>query len=182
MQVLDKKRTKEEKEIVLRLKPVAKLQTADDYDRFVDDILCRSYNKHRVSNSHFVIAGEAVLRKRIQELQHYRKMGLRTVADIERYDADVARRVRIFHPLSPISSTKYAFIHRPKQRQQCSPLHMIVSVSATIAAPRAQMLDAQAVLPLLRMQTESRSWRHLFDRVLQGLVPLHPSSADNVSG
>ena len=78
MQLLEKKRPKEEKDIVQRLKPLAKLQTAEDYDSFVDGILW-----------------ESILRKRIQELQHYRRMGLRTTADIERYDADLAKRVRL---------------------------------------------------------------------------------------
>ena len=40
MQALEKKRPKEEKEIAQRLKPLAKLQTAEDYDKFVDGILC----------------------------------------------------------------------------------------------------------------------------------------------
>lgn len=38
---------------------------------------------------------ESVLRKRIQELQLYRRMGLTTAADIERYESDVAKRVRV---------------------------------------------------------------------------------------
>lgn len=40
MQLLEKKRPKEEKDIAQRLKPLAKLQTADDYDSFVDGIIC----------------------------------------------------------------------------------------------------------------------------------------------
>lgn len=39
MQVNEKKRPKEERDIVQRLKPLAKLQTASDYDAFVDGIL-----------------------------------------------------------------------------------------------------------------------------------------------
>ena len=34
-----------------------------------------------------------MLRKRIQELQHYRRMGLSTPADIDKYEADVIKRV-----------------------------------------------------------------------------------------
>ena len=34
-----------------------------------------------------------MLRKRIQELQHYRRMGLRTPADIEKFEADLVKRV-----------------------------------------------------------------------------------------
>ncbi|PAV18449.1 transcriptional adapter 2 [Pyrrhoderma noxium] len=77
MQVNEKKRPKEERDIVQRLKPLAKLQTASDYDAFVDGILL-----------------ETVLRKRIQELQHYRRMGLRTPADIERYELDLQKRAQ----------------------------------------------------------------------------------------
>lgn len=37
---------------------------------------------------------EQVLRKRIQELQEYRRMGITTLAEAERYDRDKANRVR----------------------------------------------------------------------------------------
>lgn len=37
-----------------------------------------------------------MLRRKIQDLQHYRRLGLTTPADIERYDSDLAKRVRIF--------------------------------------------------------------------------------------
>lgn len=37
---------------------------------------------------------EAMLRKRIQELQTYRRLGLRSAGDIEKYDADLAKRVQ----------------------------------------------------------------------------------------
>lgn len=40
MQAFDKKRPKEEKEIAHRLRPLAKLQSAEDYENFVDGILC----------------------------------------------------------------------------------------------------------------------------------------------
>ena len=44
---------------------------------------------------HLHATGEAMLRKRIQELQHYRRMGLVSAADIEKYEIDVAKRVRL---------------------------------------------------------------------------------------
>ncbi|KAI5119808.1 hypothetical protein M0805_006941 [Coniferiporia weirii] len=77
IQLLEKKRPKEEKDIAQRLKPLAKLQTSEDYDSFVDGIIW-----------------ESILRKRIQELQHYRRMGLRTAVDIDRYEQDVAKRAQ----------------------------------------------------------------------------------------
>ncbi|KAI0759856.1 hypothetical protein BD413DRAFT_487174 [Trametes elegans] len=78
MQAADKKRPKEEKDILHRLRPFARLQTAEDFEQFQADILY-----------------EHMLRKRIQELQHYRRMGLRTPADIEKYEADVAKRASV---------------------------------------------------------------------------------------
>lgn len=39
---------------------------------------------------------EAMLRKRIQELQGYRRLGLSTAADIEKYDADFIKRVSCY--------------------------------------------------------------------------------------
>jgi transcriptional adapter 2-alpha len=40
MQALDKKRPKEEKEIAHRLRPLAKTQTAEEYENFIEGILC----------------------------------------------------------------------------------------------------------------------------------------------
>lgn len=40
-----------------------------------------------------------MLRKRIQELQTYRRLGLQTPADIEKYNLDLSKRVRFSPPL-----------------------------------------------------------------------------------
>lgn len=40
MQAADKKRPKEDKDIIHRLRPFARLQTAVDYEQFCADILC----------------------------------------------------------------------------------------------------------------------------------------------
>ncbi|KAJ7172713.1 hypothetical protein C8R46DRAFT_1190455 [Mycena filopes] len=78
MQAAEKKRPKEEKDILHRLRPFARLQTAEDYEHFSADILY-----------------EAILRKRIQDLQHYRRLGLSTSADIEKYTNDMNKRTQI---------------------------------------------------------------------------------------
>ncbi|KAG6873542.1 hypothetical protein C0995_014412 [Termitomyces sp. Mi166 len=77
MQAAEKKRPREERDIIHRLRPFAKLQTAEDYEAFASDILY-----------------EAILRKRILELQTYRRLGLMTVADIDKYEADLAKRAQ----------------------------------------------------------------------------------------
>lgn len=40
MQAADKKRPKDEKDIIHRLRPFAKLQSAADYEVFCADVLC----------------------------------------------------------------------------------------------------------------------------------------------
>ncbi|KAL0579051.1 Transcriptional adapter ada2 [Marasmius crinis-equi] len=77
MQAADKKRPREEREILHRLRPFARLQTAEDYEVFTADILY-----------------EALLRKRIKELQEYRRLGLVTAADIEKYEHDMVKRTQ----------------------------------------------------------------------------------------
>ncbi|THH29262.1 hypothetical protein EUX98_g4930 [Antrodiella citrinella] len=78
MQAAEKKRPREEKEALMRLRPFAKLQTSEDFESFVTDLMY-----------------ESILRKRIQELQHYRRMGLTTAADIEKYEADSIKRTQL---------------------------------------------------------------------------------------
>ncbi|KAF8532520.1 hypothetical protein JB92DRAFT_2802615 [Gautieria morchelliformis] len=71
----DKKRPKEEREFVHKFRPYAKLQTLEDYEEFVNGMLY-----------------ESMLRRRIQELQHYRRLGLTSSADIERYETELYHR------------------------------------------------------------------------------------------
>ncbi|KAJ6455841.1 hypothetical protein C8R45DRAFT_1035885 [Mycena sanguinolenta] len=78
IQAAEKKRPKEEKDIIHRLRPFARLQTAEDYESFSADILY-----------------EAMLRKKIQDLQQYRRLGLSTAADIDKYLNDVAKRTQV---------------------------------------------------------------------------------------
>ncbi|KAG6866415.1 hypothetical protein C0991_004700 [Blastosporella zonata] len=77
MQAAEKKRPREERDIINRLRPFSKLQTAEDYEAFTSDILY-----------------EALLRKRILELQTYRRLGLMAAADIDKYEADLAKRAQ----------------------------------------------------------------------------------------
>ncbi|KAA1471851.1 SWIRM-domain-containing protein [Dentipellis sp. KUC8613] len=75
MQAAEKKRPKEEKDIVHRLRPFARLQTAEDYEAFCTDMLY-----------------EAILRKRIAELQQYRRLGLTNAADVKKWEEDAYKR------------------------------------------------------------------------------------------
>lgn len=45
--------------------------------------------------SGYMVVDEAMLRKKIQDLQHYRRLGLSTAADIDKYESDLLKRVCI---------------------------------------------------------------------------------------
>lgn len=53
MQAAEKKRLKEEKDIVNRLRPFSRLQTAEDYEVFVADILCM-LERSRIDSVQFI--------------------------------------------------------------------------------------------------------------------------------
>ncbi|KAF8198080.1 hypothetical protein BJ912DRAFT_953012 [Pholiota molesta] len=103
MQATEKKRQREEREFLHRLRPFARLQTAADYEAFSTDMLY-----------------EALLRKRIQELQQYRRLGLSTPADIEKYEADLAKRTQVkIAPLREYPAERAAY--RTIGRQSSGP-------------------------------------------------------------
>jgi transcriptional adapter 2-alpha len=74
-QLNDKKRTKEEKDLIARAKPFARLLSSQDYDLFVEGLL----NEHH-------------LRKRIAELQEWRRLGLTAMEQGPKYEKDKAHR------------------------------------------------------------------------------------------
>lgn len=100
MQAAEKKRPKDEKDIVHRLRPFARLGSADDYEVFQADILY-----------------ESMLRKKIQDLQFYRRMGLTTAADIDKYENDVIKRVCLVPP--PLDDAFLTGGFRLKRKPTC---------------------------------------------------------------
>ncbi|WVF66973.1 hypothetical protein IAT40_001716 [Kwoniella sp. CBS 6097] len=75
IQAMERKRPKEEKELIQRYKVFAKLQTAQDFEVLIEGLIY-----------------EQNLRKRIAELQEYRRMGITTCAEAEAYDNAKAAR------------------------------------------------------------------------------------------
>lgn len=72
---LEKKKTKEEREFLNKIKALARLMTAQDYQTFVANIMT-----------------ELHCRRRIAELQEYRRNGIRTFAMAAKYENDKAVR------------------------------------------------------------------------------------------
>jgi transcriptional adapter 2-alpha len=77
--------------MVQRFKVFAKLQTAQDYEVLIEGLLCRSST---IFLEPFADAiDEQNLRKRITELQDYRRMGVTTAQEAEAYETAKAARV-----------------------------------------------------------------------------------------
>lgn len=76
IQLIDKKRPKEEKELHQKARPFARIQTAADYDSFVDGLLA-----------------ESRLRQRIAQLQEYRLLGITTMKEASEYEKDKINRL-----------------------------------------------------------------------------------------
>ena len=79
---------------------------------------------------------EAVLRKRIGELQQYRKLGLTTAADIKKWEDDLFKRVRFAYLTPPcfIFTTHGELLDSGKSKYVPGPLF----VGATAATPGRQ--------------------------------------------
>ncbi|KAM0745808.1 transcriptional adaptor 2 [Meredithblackwellia eburnea MCA 4105] len=72
----ERKRSKEERDLIQRTKVFARIQTGDDHEKFVDGLLY-----------------ELALRKRIAELQEYRRNGITSLSEGERYDLAKSQRL-----------------------------------------------------------------------------------------
>ena len=79
MQAIDKKRSKEAKELYNRIKPFARVMTAQDFEEFSKDIL-----------------EELHCRARIQQLQEWRSNGLTTLEAGLKYERDKQARISSF--------------------------------------------------------------------------------------
>ncbi|KAG2016288.1 transcription coactivator [Coprinopsis cinerea AmutBmut pab1-1] len=143
-QTAERKRPKEEREFIHRLRPFAKLQTAADYEAFTTDMLY-----------------EAMLRKRIQELQHYRRLGLCNAADIDKYETDLIKRTQIKAARDYIvvdssrrregsrePTPRLASGTGPPVRKPPAPLNLANSPSLHLLTPAEQALCSQLrILP-----------------------------------
>lgn len=75
-QAVEKKRTKEERDLINRIKPFARVMTPKDFEEFSESMLV-----------------ELQCRRRIAELQEYRRAGVRTLEGAAKYERDKAVRL-----------------------------------------------------------------------------------------
>ncbi len=109
MQTNDRKRSKEEKDLLQQTKPFARLMTADDYQNFIGGLLA-----------------EQNLRARIAQLQDYRRHGITAFKQAEVYEQEKKARLQNLIQKSPFVATS----DRINQRQ----LHRFSSQSNSASA------------------------------------------------
>lgn len=86
-----------------RTKVFARIQTAQDHEVFVDGLLRELVAVDFLQSILTLCADEIALRRRITELQEYRKMGLTTAVEAERYERDRSQRVRLLPSIEIIA-------------------------------------------------------------------------------
>lgn len=89
---IDKRRTKEEKELFNRIKAFARIMNEDDFNDFSNDIM-----------------DEFKIRNRIAQLQNWRRNGIITIEEGEKYEKDESNRISkltSYSSSSHISSTR----------------------------------------------------------------------------
>ncbi|KAG9050219.1 Transcriptional adapter ada2 [Tulasnella sp. UAMH 9824] len=119
------KEKKAERDFINKHKPFARLQTASDYETFVEGLLY-----------------EVSLRKRIQELQEYRRMGITTLAEAEKYEKDKVSRAQGIRVVPPLHSDE------PGVRPKPTTLTLATSSSLQLLTPQEQLLCSQLrILP-----------------------------------
>lgn len=84
---IDKKRTKEERDMYNKLKPFARIMTRRDFEQFSESMMA-----------------ELKLRRRIIELQEYRRMGICTLDSAAKYERDKAIRMAALNKTFPVGA------------------------------------------------------------------------------
>ncbi|TVY67411.1 Transcriptional adapter, partial [Lachnellula suecica] len=111
---LDKKRTKEERDILNKAKPFARMMNKDDFERFCDGLI-REHN----------------LRQAISQLQEWRNMKIETLKGGEKYEQDKAQRAQNKVPMGSLDRERFASSQRSKQ----VPIIETPSGAAALVAP-----------------------------------------------
>ncbi|KAI0017235.1 transcriptional adaptor-like protein [Xylariomycetidae sp. FL0641] len=110
----EKKRSKEEREIVNKAKPFARIMNHDDFESFQQGLL-----------------DELNLRQAIAQLQEWRIAGIGTLRDGEKYEQEKSQRVAKAIPMGSMDRERLASAQRSKQTVQSEP----PSGAAVLVAP-----------------------------------------------
>ncbi|KAK8826021.1 transcriptional adapter 2-alpha [Blastocystis sp. ATCC 50177/Nand II] len=115
----EKKKPKVEQDIVNLMKPFARFLSKKDYDMLMNGLI-----------------KEAKLRERIAKLQRYRKMGIRTLEEVERFEKEGAKKEDDKVVMMDVEKMDGAELLKPEEKRLCSLLHLVprhyLSIKSTI--------------------------------------------------
>ncbi|KAH8656214.1 hypothetical protein BGZ60DRAFT_495411 [Tricladium varicosporioides] len=115
----DKKRTKEERDLLNKAKPFARMMNHDDFEEFNSGLI------HELN-----------LRQAISQLQEWRNVGVRTLKEGEKYEADKVQRAQNKVPMGSLDRERFA----SSQRQKPPPVIETPSGTAALIAPEPPSL------------------------------------------
>lgn len=118
---LDKKRTKEERDLLMKAKPFARLMNHDDFQEFCDGII----EEHN-------------LRQAVAQLQDWRHMKIGDLKSGEKYEQDKAARAQKAVPMGSLDRERHA-----SQRAKPLPVVETPSGAAAFVAPELVLRPAQ---------------------------------------
>ncbi len=140
-QAAERRRPKEERELLSRTKHFAQMQTALDYEDFLNG-LCY----------------EEALRKAAAQLQHYRKIGILSLDDASAYEREKAERARKAAELAagglaafpasgaaatPIAARPRVDVARARQRDTSTPTPMEETLAASAATAAGSAVNGK---------------------------------------
>lgn len=111
---LDKKRTKEERDLLMKAKPFARMMNHTDFEEFNNGII-----------------EELNLRQAVSQLQDWRAMRIGNLKDGEKYEADKVLRAQKAQPMGSLDRERFA----SSQRAKPAPIIETPSGAAAFVAP-----------------------------------------------
>ncbi|KAK9464382.1 hypothetical protein V1512DRAFT_293384 [Lipomyces arxii] len=126
----EKKKSREEREALLKTKPFARILCMEDYRKFSEDIV-----------------EELQIRKRIAELQEYRQNGIQTLELAAKYERDKTQRALIARntiglgSLAPMSGSRFGSSTPTSRQRDSSVLSTDINNNKGFRKPAANPLD-----------------------------------------
>jgi transcriptional adapter 2-alpha len=119
---LDKKRTKEERDLLMKAKPFARMMNHNDFEEFCNGLI-----------------EELNLRQAVSQLQDWRTMRIGDLKSGEKYEQDKVQRAQKAQPMGSLDRERFA----SSQRAKTAPIVETPSGAAAFVAPELVMRPAQ---------------------------------------
>ncbi|KAF8253055.1 transcriptional adaptor 2 [Wilcoxina mikolae CBS 423.85] len=106
----DKKRTKDERDLLNKPKPFARIMNKKDYDDFSDGLL-----------------QEHTLRQAVTQLQEWRRMGIQTLEAGQKYEVEKVQRVFLRNKLMPLDRVSHRYSSKATPPVETPPINPLTA-------------------------------------------------------